>query len=399
MISVSEALEALFALVIPLPAERVGLRHAAGRVLATPATAQRDQPPFAASAMDGYAISGQARPGDRFLVIGEAAAGHAFDGTVRPGEAVRIFTGAPVPEGGTRVIIQEDVTRDGDTITLSDALDQGMHIRPAGGDFKAGDTIDAPLLLTPAHVALLASMNIPEVEVTRNPVVALIATGDELVMPGESPAPDQIIASNSLGLAAMFEAAGATTRMIPIAKDTESSLSQALAMASGADLIVTIGGASVGDHDIVGQVAASQGLERSFYKIAMRPGKPLMAGRLGSSVLIGLPGNPVSSMVCGEIFVVPMLRKMLGLGAVPRARHRGALSAPLPANGPREHYMRARHDPSTNQVQAFERQDSSLLTVLAGSNALIARPPGDPARETGDEVEYLVLRQPKSGTY
>ncbi len=390
-ITVDEALDALFELVTVLPFETVPLAQAAGRVLAQGVVANRAQPPFSASAMDGYAVSGDVASGDQFTVIGEAAAGHAFSGNIGPQQAVRIFTGAPVPEGATRVIIQEDVTRDGDVITLDKALDAGSHIRPKGGDFNIGDAVSAPRTLRPADLALLASMNCAQVPVTRKPTVALIATGDELVMPGEAPKDDQIIASNTFGLKAMFEAAGAAVRMLPIAKDTESSLGLALDLAQGADLIVTIGGASVGDHDIVGKVAANQGLERSFYKVAMRPGKPLMAGRIGQSVLVGLPGNPVSSIVCGDIFILPMLQKMLGLGAKPRARVSGALAAPLPRNGPREHYMRARFDPLTGHVSAFDRQDSSLLTVLSEANALIVRPAHDPERTVGDSVDYIVL--------
>lgn len=391
MITTQEALDALFALVQPTDIETVPLAQAAGRSLARAVSATRAQPPFAASAMDGYAVAGAPKPGDSYKVIGEAAAGHGFDGVLSEGDALRIFTGAPVPSEATRVIIQEDVTRDGDVITLGDQLDVGTHIRPAGGDFKVGDSLNAPRVLQPAELALLASMNCPQVPVFREPRIALIATGDELVMPGETPKPDQIIASNTFGLKAMFENAGAIVRMLPVAKDTESSLGLALELAQGNDLIITIGGASVGDHDIVGTVAASKGLERSFYKIAMRPGKPLMAGRLGRSVLIGLPGNPVSSMVCGEIFILPMLQKMLGHSAQPRQRQRGTLMQPLPANGPREHYMRARHDPLHGQVQAFQNQDSSLLHVLAEATALIVRPPHDPARSTGDTVDYIAI--------
>jgi len=389
--TVDEALSALFDLVRPLPSETVPLTQAAGRVLAQDVTATRPQPPFAASAMDGYAVAGDVASGDTLRVIGEAAAGHGFLGSVAPQEAVRIFTGAPVPTGATRVIIQEDVTRDGDLITLGDSLDAGLYIRPAGGDFNIGDAVPAPRLLRPADLALLASMNCAHVPVTRKPTIALIATGDELVMPGEAPHEDQIIASNTFGLKAMFETAGAAVRMLPIAKDTESSLGLALDLAQGADLIVTIGGASVGDHDIVGKVAANRGLERSFYKVAMRPGKPLMAGRIGSSTLVGLPGNPVSSMVCGDIFILPMLHKMLGLGAAPRARVRAALARALPKNGPREHYMRARFDPLTGDVSAFDRQDSSLLTVLSEANALIVRPAHDRERAVGEAVDYIVL--------
>ena len=391
MITTQEALDALFALVSPMPVETVPLSDAAGRSLAEPVRATRDQPPFASSAMDGYAVIGDPEPGDTFKVIGEAAAGHAFKGVLNVGEAVRIFTGAPVPDGGTRVIIQEDTDRDGDVITLRDGLDAGPHIRAVGGDFKVGDTLDPPRILQPAEVALIASMNCAAVTVYRKPRIALIATGDELVMPGEAPAPDQIIASNTFGLKAMFERAGAQVRMLPIAKDTESSLGMALDLAAGSDLIITIGGASVGDHDIVGKVAAGKGLERSFYKIAMRPGKPLMAGKIGVSVLIGLPGNPVSSMVCGEIFILPTLAKMLGAEPKPRARSTATLLEPLPPNGPREHYMRARHDPAFGQIQAFQHQDSSFLHVLANATALIVRPPHDPARAPGETVDYIPL--------
>ncbi|MEM6594535.1 MAG: gephyrin-like molybdotransferase Glp [Pseudomonadota bacterium] len=391
MISVSEALDALFALVAPLPSETVSLHDAAGRVMAEDAVARRPQPPFAASAMDGYAIQGDAVPGTQFEVIGEAAAGHEYKGKVATGQAVRIFTGAPVPDGATRVIIQEDVTRKGNIITVSEGVDEKTYIRPAGGDFQVGQRINAPRRLGPSDLALLASMNYSELQVSRQPTVALIATGDELVMPGETPSADQIIASNTFGLKAMFEQAGALVRMIPIAKDRESALSQALFLAADNDLIITIGGASVGDHDLVGKVAQDKGLERAFYKVAMRPGKPLMAGRIGGAALVGLPGNPVSSMVCGEIFILPMLRKMLGLPAEPRPRLRCTLMKALGPNGPREHYMRARYDLTYRQVQAFQNQDSSLLTVLAEANALIVRPPNDPAKEVDEDVDVIPL--------
>ena len=390
MISVAQALDELLALVEPTGTETVHLTTAADRILARDVIARRAQPPFAASAMDGYGVATAAPAlGDKFQVIGEAAAGHAFHGKVGSGDAVRIFTGAPVPKGVVRVVLQEDVERQGDTATITGKIGLSNNIRPAGGDFQIGDTLDAPRRLGPADIALAASMNCPVLEVARKPVIALIATGDELVMPGETPRDDQIIASNAFGLQALFDRAGATTRLIPIARDTPDSLKTALDLANGSDLIVTIGGASVGDHDIVGQVAAQMGLERAFYKVAMRPGKPLMAGRLGDAVLVGLPGNPVSSMVCGEIFVLPMLNKMLGLQAGPRHRKTVSLASPLPANGPREHYMRARNSP--DGVRAFDQQDSSLLSILAEANALIVRPPSDAPRETGDDVQIIPI--------
>lgn len=396
MIPVAEALERLFALVAPLEAEEVPLRDAVGRVLARPAVARRDQPPFAASAMDGYAVRhGDAAPGTNLRVVGEAAAGHAFGGRCGAGEAVRIFTGAPVPAGADRVVIQEDVRRDGDRITIGPDIGDGTNIRLAGADFTDGSTIDAPRLLRPADIALLAAMNIATVAVTRRPVVAILATGDELVQPGEAPGPDQIIASNSYGLHALLHQIGAQPRLLPIARDTLASLGMALELAQGADLVVTIGGASVGDHDLVGQAAADAGMQRAFYKVAMRPGKPLMAGRIGAATdpgamaMIGLPGNPVSAMVCGHIFVAPLVRKMLGLGSAPAPRALATLAAPLPANGPREHYLRARLGP--DGVSAFARQDSALLSVLAAADCMIVQPPNDGPRPAGATVEVIAL--------
>lgn len=388
MITVEEARAKTLALVSVKPTETVPLIEAHGRVLAVDAVARRDQPPFAASAMDGYAVRDEdVRPGATLKVIGEAAAGHAFDGIVSTGDAVRIFTGAPMPKGATRVVIQEDVTRSGASITLSDNLESKHFVRPAGGDFKVGDRLTAPRVLTPADLALLAAMNIADVLVMQQPSVALIATGDELVMPGDTPSEDQIIASNCFGLHAMVADAGGLPRLLPIARDSETSLRQAFEMAQDADLIVTIGGASVGDHDLVGSVASDLGLDRSFYKIAMRPGKPLMAGRLGRSAMLGLPGNPVSAMVCGQLFMQPMLRKMCGLPATAPRVFTAPLTAPLAKNGPREHYMRAAL--TAQGIAAFDRQDSSLLTVLAEANALIIRPIDDPAREIGESVSYL----------
>jgi molybdopterin molybdotransferase len=326
-------------------------------------------------------------------VIGEAGAGHSCPGRVGEGEAVRIFTGAPVPEGADRVVIQEDVTREGDIVTLGDRLDSGTNIRPRGGDFSAGDRVTAPRRLRPADLALLAAMNLAELPVTRRPVVALIATGDELVMPGEDPGPDQIIASNTFALKAMAEAEGAEVRLLPIARDTEAELRLVLGLAQGADLVVTIGGASVGDHDLVGKVAGEMGLDRAFYKIAMRPGKPLMAGRLGGAAMLGLPGNPVSSIVCAHLFMLPMLRAMLGLGAAPAETRRAVLAEDVPANGPRTHYMRARLSPGPGlpAIAPFGRQDSSLLGILTEADALLVRPLGDGPRAAGAEVEYLPL--------
>jgi len=391
VISVEEALARVLALADRLPEETVPLARASGRSMTRPAAAARDQPPFAAAAMDGYALADPARPGDRFRVIGMAAAGHAFEGRIGAGQAVRIFTGAPVPAGADRIIIQEDAEAQDGTILLKEGLDSGIHIRPQGQDFRAGDSLP-PRRLRAADLALLAAMNLPEVTVARRPVVALIATGDELVMPGETPRADQIIASNAFALKAMVEAEGAEARLLPIARDTGAALATVLGLAEGADLVVTIGGASVGDHDLVGRVAERLGMERAFYRIAMRPGKPLMAGRLRGVPLLGLPGNPVSAIVCGHLFLLPMLRAMQGLAAAPVTR-RAVLAEAVGPNGPRSHYMRARltAGPALPLVTPFAHQDSALLRILTEADALLIRPAGDPARSAGHEVDFLPL--------
>ena len=391
MISVEEALARVLALADRLPEETVPLARASGRSMTRPAAAARDQPPFAAAAMDGYALADPARPEDRFRVIGMAAAGHAFEGRIGAGQAVRIFTGAPVPAGADRIIIQEDAEAQDGTILLKEGLDSGTHIRPQGQDFRAGDRLP-PRRLRAADLALLAAMNLPEVTVARRPVVALIATGDELVMPGETPRADQIIASNAFALKAMVEAEGAEARLLPIARDTEAALATVLGLAEGADLVVTIGGASVGDHDLVGRVADRLGMERAFYRIAMRPGKPLMAGRLRGVPLLGLPGNPVSAIVCGHLFLLPMLRAMQGLAADPVTR-RAVLAEAVGPNGPRSHYMRARltAGPALPLVTPFAHQDSALLRILTEADALLIRPASDPARAAGHEVDVLPL--------
>ncbi len=389
MISVEDALAHCLAMAAPLPAETVPLARAAGRWMCASAVAMRDQPPFPASAMDGYAVQGDPAKGDSLSVIGEAGAGHAFSGSVGLGQAVRIFTGAPVPMGATRVVIQEDVTRDGARITLTTGSEGSTNIRPLGQDFRAGDSL-APRRLRANDLALLAAMNIPAVQATRRPVVALIATGDELVMPGEDPAPDQIIASNSFALKALIEAEGGEARLLPIARDNEAELATVLSLAEGADLIVTIGGASVGDHDLVGKTA---GLAHSFWKIAMRPGKPLMAGRLNGVPMLGLPGNPVSAIVCGHLFLLPMLRAMLGdPSPAPRTR-RAKLAVDVPANGPRAHYMRSRLYPGDGlpDITPFDRQDSALLSILGQADALLIRPVQDGPVSAGTTVDYLPI--------
>jgi len=396
MISVAEALAHCLALAQLLPVDQVPLRQAANRWLAEPALARRDQPPFDASAMDGYALQGDPLPGASFTVTGEAGAGHAFDGTLGPGQALRIFTGAPVPAGATRVVIQENVERTGDTITVKPGADIAPHIRPRGQDFAASFAL-APRRLRPADLGLLAAMNLSHVPLRRRPVVAILPTGDELVQPGDSPRPDQIPSSNGVMLAAIAEAEGAQVRLLPIARDRLDEMQALLTMALDADLIVTIGGASVGDHDLVAKAAEGLGLQRNFWKISMRPGKPLMAGRIGQSVLLGLPGNPVSAFVCAHLFLRPMLRAMQGDPDPAPAPLRATLAVDIGETGPRTHYMRAKLDMRAKLtgtppvITPFPRQDSALLTVLAEADALLIRPHGDGPRKAGDAVDYLPL--------
>ena len=393
MITVDEALERILALMAPVGSESIALDEAAGRVLAAPFRARRDQPPFDASQMDGYALrDAEARPGARFRVIGEVPAGGRFAGTVGPGEAVRIFTGAPVPAGADRVVMQEDVTREGDEIRLRDSLEDSRFIRRQGADFAIGEEVTPPRRLKAAEVALAAAMNVPRLTVRRRPRVAIIATGNELVWPGEAPGPAQIVASNGFAIKGIVENEGAVATLLPIARDDRDALHDVLASARGFDLVLTIGGASVGDYDLVHEVAGESGLETAFYKVRIRPGKPLMAGRIGDTPMIGLPGNPVSSIVCTHVFIRPAIRALLGLPAGPLPREQAVLATDLPANGAREHYMRATLETGgdgTLRARPFASQDSALLRLLASADALLVRPVGDPPRRAGETVEII----------
>ena len=391
MIGVEEAQALCLDLVRPAGATEVlPLVQAAGRVLAASVQTRRAQPPFRSAAMDGYAVKdGEVRVGAAFTLVGESAAGHRWDGVLQAGEALRIFTGAPVPEGADHVVIQEDVAREGDRITLLPPLGQGSNIRPEGADFPAGFAMASPRRLGPSDLALLAAMNVAEVTVAARPRVALLATGDELVMPGQDPGPDQIIASNVFALKAMIDAAGGEGVILPIAPDRADALEAAMRDLAQADIAVTIGGASVGDYDLVGQVGVTLGMKRAFYKIAMRPGKPLIAGALGAVPYLGLPGNPVSAIVTGHLFLVPMVKRFLGLTEVLPERVTARLAQDVGATGPRTHYMRARLDGGV--VTPFARQDSSLLSVLSEANALLERPLGDRPRKAGEEVPVLPL--------
>lgn len=392
LLPVAEALARVLAN-IPAPAEEiVPITEAAGRVLAQDLAAKLTQPPFAASAMDGYAVfgNGSAAVGDRWTVIGEAAAGRGFSGDVSPGEAVRIFTGAPVPEGCGTIVIQEDVSRTGDTIIAIDATKAGANIRRAGNDFDEGDVLLARGRRLDAHtVTLAAAMGYGEVPVARRPVVAILATGDELVAPGTRPGPDQIVSSNPVGIGALVTHAGGIARLLGIAPDNMDALAQRIADAREADILVTIGGASVGDHDLVGAALKAQGLDLAFWKIALRPGKPLMFGRLGATRVLGLPGNPVSALITGRLFLEPLIGALLGETHQAMGSETAILAQPLEANGPRLHLMRAklgRDGAGALTVAPLPSQDSSLLSALARADCLIRREPGAAALNAGDAV-------------
>ena len=395
-LSVAEALARILSGVDTLGSERVGIAQAHGRVLAEPLAASHTQPPFDASAMDGYAVRAAdiAEIPARLRVVGESAAGRGFRGSVGEREAVRIFTGAPVPTGANAIVIQENTTRDGDVVAVGPGEMDPGYIRKRGFDFTQGQTLlEADRVLNAREIMLAASMGHGEVSVRRRPRVALLATGDELVLPGTPPGPDQIVCSNPFGISAMVSGAGGDAVFAGIARDTRESLGSMLDSVSDADIVVTIGGASVGDHDLVGPVLTSRGMKLDFWKIAMRPGKPLMFGKLAGQRVMGLPGNPVSSMICARVFLVPLIRRMLGLPDPGFACRRATLTHDLPANGPRQHYARAVLETREGQdvVSPVSSQDSSLIAALARSNALIVQAPHAPKSATGTAVDVMML--------
>ena len=402
MLSVDDALKRVLASAKPMPKESVALADCRGRVLAEDATSRRTQPPVHVSAMDGYAVrAGDVRTPPVILrLAGEAPAGGAYEGTLQKGHAVRIFTGGPVPDGADAIVLQED-TEDagGRAVMVNESSAEGQHIRRAGIDFREGDILlKAGRQLSPADVGLLASMDRPWVEVRRKPRVAILATGDELVRPGEPVGPNQIISSNSAALMAMVEERGGAPVDLGIAADNEASLTALAAGAQGADILLTVGGASVGDHDLVQSVLGKEGLEVGFWKIAMRPGKPLIFGHFKGAVMLGLPGNPVSALVCATLFLVPLLRTMLGLSPVELPRASAQLGADVPANKMRQDYMRAsltRDADGTLVATPFDTQDSSVLSLFAHAGALVIRPPQADAAQAGETVEIIPLREPE----
>ena len=384
----------------PLEAESVALADALGRRLATDLAAMRTQPPRAVSAMDGYALRAAdiASVPSRLKVVGVSAAGHGFGGVVGPGEAARIFTGAPVPDGADTILIQEDAEAGDGFVTALASEPQGRYVRRAGLDFAAGDVLlKAGRRMGPAELALAAAMNHATLPVVRRPRVAILATGDELVSPGAQPGPDQIVASNNFAVGAYARQAGAEVVDLGIAGDDFAALEAAIRRARDvkADVLVTLGGASVGDHDLVQTALTREGMELGFWRIAMRPGKPFMHGRIGDMRILGLPGNPVSAIVCAVLFLSPLVRSLSGdpeAGA--DATRPATLGADLPENDQRQDYLRATLqgvEDGRPVVTAFTRQDSSMLGILAQAHALIVRPPHAPPAKAGEPCRYIPL--------
>jgi molybdopterin molybdotransferase len=396
MISVEEARDRILAALTPTSVEVVALASAWNRVTATPVTARLTQPPADVSAMDGYAL----RAVDGVLnaalsVIGSAPAGHPFDGAVAAGQAVRLFTGSVVPAGADGILLQEDATRDGDIVRVNEAVTAGRHIRRAGQDFAAGDVvIPAARRITARDVGLAAAANHPWLSVHRLPRVAILATGDEIAMPGEPIPPGGIVSSNSHALAALVRAAGGEPLVLPVARDEHAVIAAVADQVLGMDMLVTTGGASVGDHDLVIEALQARGMTLDFWQIAMRPGKPLLFGRLGSTPVLGLPGNPVSAMVCAILFLLPSLSRLSGLPAAPPPVTTALLGAPVKANDQRADHLRATvtgGPGGQSIVTPFPVQDSAMLRRLAHADALILRAPHAPALAEGSQVEVIRL--------
>jgi molybdopterin molybdotransferase len=399
VIPIEEARSRILQALSPTAAETVALAAAGGRVLARPVRARLTQPSADVSAMDGYAVraADAAAAGAVLRVVGSAPAGHPFAGAVGAGQAVRIFTGAPVPEGADSVLLQEDAEAEGDRVRVGEAVRAGRWIRRRGLDFEEGESLlPAGRRLTARDVGLAAAANHPWIVVHRRPRVGILATGDEIALPGEPLPPGGIVSSNAHALAALVRANGGEPQVLPIAPDDEAAIAEAAAAARSCDLLVTTGGASVGEHDLVQSALGPEGFALDFWRIAMRPGKPLIWGRLGQTPLLGLPGNPVSALVCGVVFLLPALDRLSGSpeGAAPRTL-RARLGAALPENDRRFDFLRARLEPAEGGVEPvalpFPVQDSSMLKTLARADALVLRPPHAPAAAAGDVVEAIPL--------
>ena len=399
LLPVDEAVARIIVGAAPVPTDYVPLSEAAGRTLAEPLKARRTQPPFAASSMDGYAVRAAdtgAVPAT-LKVIGMSAAGHRYDGTVGPGEAVRIFTGAPLPDGADAILMQENAeAHDDGTVTAKEPTSAGRHIRPAGLDFRENAVLlEAGRKIGMRELALAAAAGHAHLTVRRRPFVAIIATGDELVAPGDLPGPDQIFASSSSGLAAYVNALGGEARDLGIVRDDRAAITRTIeqALALPADVVLTIGGASVGDHDLVQAALTEAGLTLDFWRIAMRPGKPLMFGHIEATRVIGLPGNPVSSLVCAILFVRPLIAALLGQPQRDPSKS-ATLGGDLPENDARQDHIRARLATRRGELPAaipLPVQDSSMLGVLATADCLIVRPPHAPAAKAGEPCRIIPL--------
>ena len=397
MIPVAEARALVLKGLVPLPAETVSLTQAWGRVLAARVSARVSSPHSDISAMDGYAVRAAdvATVPAQLRQIAEVPAGSRFDGTVGPGDCVRIFTGAPLPAGTDTIVIQEDTSTEGATVTVHETAVTGRYVRPKGMDFGAGAVLlTEGRVLTARDIALAAAMNVPWLTVRRHPRIAILATGDEIALPGEPIGPSHLPSANAPGLAALVTAWGGQPVILPAAGDRIDALRAAAAQAVGCDLLVTTGGASVGKHDLVRDAFAAEGLDLAFWKIAMRPGKPLMRGQIGALPLLGLPGNPVSTMVCGVLFLRPMIRALLGLTVADDEQSLAVLGKDLPRNDRREDYMRARlHRDQNGALIAtpFDRQDSSMIATLAAADCLVVRAPHAEAIQAGATVPIVHL--------
>jgi molybdopterin molybdotransferase len=397
VISVEEALARLLAPLEKLPPEQISLADGLGRILAEDLAARRTQPPFAVSAMDGYAVRAAdvAAVPATLRIVAEVPAGAGFGGHVGPGEAARIFTGAPMPAGTDTIVIQEDTERQGDRVRVLEAAPRGHYIRHEGLDFAAGEALlPAGRRLTARDIGLAAAMNRPWLFVHRRPRVAILSTGDEIVMPGDPIGPHQIVSSNSLALAAFVAACGGIPVALGNAPDDPAALRRIAAATSGVDLLVTTGGASVGDHDLVRDVLSTDGLTLDFWQIAMRPGKPLMVGKYRGTPMLGLPGNPVSTVVCALLFLKPALDRLGGLFGQAEPGATARLGTPLGANDRRQDYLRARlarAADGTLEVFPFEAQDSSMMRLLAAADCLVMRPPFAPAAAAGSTVPIVAF--------